>query len=76
MRPPQCLLLSVTAGAGAMYVAAVARRDCVISVDAARLASAPLEDALNELKGVFQKASSASLPEPEPEPELEPEPEP
>ena len=61
VRPPQCLLLSVTAGAGAMYVAAVAGRDCVISVDAARLASAPLEEALDELIGVFEKARSACL---------------
>ena len=61
VRPPHCLLLSVTAGAGAMYVAAVAGRDCVISVDAARLASAPLEEALDELIGVFERARSACL---------------
>ena len=44
-----------------MYVAAVAGRDCVISVDAAHLASAPLEEALDELIGVFEKARSACL---------------
>ena len=59
VRPPHCLLLSVAAGAGAMYVAAVAGGDCVVSVDAARLASAPCEEALDELMGVFQKARSA-----------------